>query len=91
MAEQLKEVCPLAPQRPLGLFDSEYGSGVIVKQTEGVNCDLPFRLRPNRKLRLVSSSTCGEEMVEIGGKNGQSFPPSVPDFSEIAASGDVCG
>ena len=53
MAEQLKEVCPLAPQRPLGLFDSEYGSGVFVKQTEGVNCDLLFRLRPNRKLRLA--------------------------------------
>ncbi len=53
MAEQLKEVCPLLPERPLGLFDSEYGSGAFVKGTDGINCDLLFRMRPNRKLRLA--------------------------------------
>ncbi len=53
VAEQLKEVCPLLPERPLGLFDSEYGSGVFVKETEGIDCDLLFRIRPNRKLRLA--------------------------------------
>jgi hypothetical protein len=53
MAEQLKEVCPLLPERPLALFDAEYGSGAFVKETAGINCDLLFRLRPNRKLRLA--------------------------------------
>lgn len=53
MAKQLKEVCPLLPERPLGLFDSEYGSGAFVKETAGIPCDLLFRVRPNRKLRLA--------------------------------------
>src|SRR5262245_23888625 len=44
---------PLLPERPLGLFDAEYGSGAFVKETDGVNCDLLFRVRPNRKLRLA--------------------------------------
>lgn len=51
MAEQLREVCSLLPNRPLGLFDSEYGSGLFIKETKGIDCDLLFRLRPNRKLR----------------------------------------
>lgn len=41
------------PERPRGLFDAEYGSGVFVKQTDGIPCDLLFRVRPNRKLRLA--------------------------------------
>ncbi len=48
-------MCPLlaaqSSERPLGLFDSEYGSGVFLNQTEGIDCDLLFRLKPNRKLR----------------------------------------
>jgi hypothetical protein len=57
MAVQLKEVCPLlmkvSLQRPFGLFDSEYGSGTFLKATDGIDCDLLFRVRPNRKLRLA--------------------------------------
>lgn len=55
LAGQLKEVCPLlaerSPGRPLGLFDSEYGSGRFLNQTEKIDCDLLFRVKANRKLR----------------------------------------
>jgi len=34
---------------------------------------------------MYLSSTCEGEMAEMRAKNGQSFLPSVPDFSEIAA------
>lgn len=51
MAEQLKTVCPQLKARPLALLDSEYGSGRFLVETQQVECDLLFRLRPNRKLR----------------------------------------
>jgi hypothetical protein len=55
LAGQLKAVCPLlakqSPGRPLGLFDSEFGSGTFLKQTEQVDCDLLLRVKANRKLR----------------------------------------
>lgn len=51
LAQQLRTVCPQLAQRPLGLFDSEYGSGRFLLETKEVACDLLFRLRPNRKLR----------------------------------------
>ncbi|MCI0419527.1 MAG: transposase, partial [Acidobacteria bacterium] len=35
----------------VALYDSEYGSGTFLKQTTGIECDLLFRVRPNRKLR----------------------------------------
>lgn len=54
LAAQLQAVCPLlAAARPLGLFDSEYGSGAFLKATAEVACDLLFRVRPNRTLRGV--------------------------------------
>lgn len=55
LAAQLQAVCPLlgeqSPQRPLGLFDSEFGSGAFLKQTAGIACELLFRVKANRKLR----------------------------------------
>lgn len=50
-AEQLKRVCPKLEQRPLALYDSEYGSGTFLNETDGIPCDLLFRVRSNRKLR----------------------------------------
>lgn len=49
--EQPLAVCRRPERRPLALYDAEYGSGKFVKQTEGIPCDLMFRIRPNRKLR----------------------------------------
>ena len=50
-AAQLHEVCDLLWERPLALYDSEYGSGTFLEQTAEIACDLLFRVRPNRKLR----------------------------------------
>ncbi len=63
LARQLKAVCPLlaeqSPERPLGLFDSEFGSGAFLKQTEGIACDLLFRVKANRKLRRAPGAYKG--------------------------------
>lgn len=49
-ATQLKQVTALLWERPLALYDSEYGSGAFLKETATIACDLLFRLRPNRAL-----------------------------------------
>ena len=71
LAGQLKEVCArLAEQaagRPLGLFDSEYGSGTFLKQTEGIDCDLLFRVKPNRKLRRAAGPYKGRGRYPLHG------------------------
>ena len=51
-ADQLKRVCEEIKDRPLALYDSEYGSGTFLNLTSDIDCDLWFRLRSNRKLRL---------------------------------------
>ena len=51
-AVQLKQVVGLLWERPVALYDSEYGSGTFLQATAGLACDLLFRVRPNRKLRL---------------------------------------
>jgi len=69
LAGQLKQVCPLlaaqSAVRPLGLFDSEFGSGAFLKQTEEVACDLLFRVKSNRKLRRLPGpyKGCGRRPV----------------------------
>jgi len=61
LAGQLKELCPLlaeqSPGRPLGLFDSEFGSGIFLNQTEKIDCDLLFRVKPNRKTPPITPTT----------------------------------
>lgn len=76
MAEQLKVVCSLLTNRPLSLFDSEYGSGLFLKQTAGIECDLLFRLRPNRKLRREPPAYQGFGRPP---KHGATFRLSDPD------------
>jgi len=49
-AHQLKQVCEVLNQRPLSLWDSEYGCASFVKQTAEIDCDKLMRLRPNRVL-----------------------------------------
>ena len=71
LAGQLKEVCPLlaqqSPGRPLGLFDSEYGSGTFLNQTEKIDCDLLFRVKPNRKLRRAAGPYKGRGRYPVHG------------------------
>jgi len=66
-AQQLKSVCKQIKQRPLALYDSEYGSGVFVNLTADIDSDLWFRLRPNRKLRRRAASYCGKGRPAIHG------------------------
>ncbi len=47
-AFQLKQVCQHLPERPISLWDSEYGCAKFVKLTADINADLLMRLRPNR-------------------------------------------
>jgi hypothetical protein len=47
-AEQLKQLCQRLAQRPLALYDNEYGRGLFLKETDEIPCDLLFRGRPNR-------------------------------------------
>ena len=49
-AAQLRQVCPHLPNRPLSLWDAEYGCASFVKQTADIAADKLFRLRSNRLL-----------------------------------------
>lgn len=49
-AAQLQLVCQNLPQRPLSLWDAEYGCASFVKQTADVVADKLMRLRSNRVL-----------------------------------------
>jgi hypothetical protein len=57
-AEQLKQVCPKLEQRPLALYDSEYGSGTFLNETDGIPCDLLYIIPPwniaNREQTTIS-------------------------------------
>ncbi|MEO6723922.1 MAG: NF041680 family putative transposase [Blastocatellia bacterium] len=71
LAGQLKQVCPLLaeqmPERPLGLFDSEFGSAEFLNQTAGIDCDLLFRVKPNRKLRRAPGAYQGRGRRPVHG------------------------
>ena len=49
-AFQLRQVCKHLPERPISLWDSEYGCAKFVKLTADINADKLMRLRPNRCL-----------------------------------------
>ena len=49
-AQQLRAVCARLSQRPLSVWDSEYGCGQFIKLTADIHCDKLMRLRPNRVL-----------------------------------------
>ncbi len=48
---QLRAVCQRLRQRPLALFDAEYGCAPFVNQSADIPCDKIVRLRPNLCLR----------------------------------------
>ncbi len=47
-AFQLRQLCQHLKQRPISLWDSEYGCAKFIKLTADINADLLIRLRPNR-------------------------------------------
>jgi hypothetical protein len=54
-------------QRPLGLFDSEFGSGTFLLETAEIACDLLFRVKPNRKFRRAPGAYKGRGRRPIHG------------------------
>ena len=49
-AKQLETIVPLLAQRPLALYDSEYGSGTFFNRTAQIECDLLVRIKSHRTL-----------------------------------------
>ncbi len=47
-AFQLRQLCQHLKQRPISLWDSEYGCAKFIKLTADINADKLIRLRPNR-------------------------------------------
>ena len=48
MVLQRTQVCRHLQQRPITLWDSEYGCASFVKETANINADKLIRLRSNR-------------------------------------------
>ena len=46
-SQQLRQVCALLTQRPVALYDSEYGCAPFVEATADIEADTCLRLRPN--------------------------------------------
>jgi DDE superfamily endonuclease len=63
----IEAVCQEFGQRPLALYDNEYGSGTFLEQTAEIACNLLFRVRPNRKLRRSPPSYKGNGRRSIHG------------------------
>ena len=57
---QLKQVCRHLKERPITLWDSEYGCANFVKLTGEINADKLMRLRPNRCLFAERDSYQGK-------------------------------
>jgi hypothetical protein len=58
-AEQLRRACKVLPQRPLSLYDAEYGNASFVRATADIPADRVMRLRPNLCLRGPKPSYAG--------------------------------
>ncbi len=54
-AFQLRQVCKHLPERPISLWDSEYGCAKFVKLTADINADKLIRLRPNRCVKACAT------------------------------------
>ena len=58
-AKQLETIVPLLAQRPLALYDSEYGSGTFFRRTAQIECDLLVRIKSHRTLYRPAPPYCG--------------------------------
>lgn len=57
--EQLRQVCIHLKQRPISLWDSEYGVASFVKATADIPADKLIRLRANTRLEGATKPYCG--------------------------------
>ena len=64
---QLRAVCQRLRQRPLALFDAEYGCAPFVNQSADIPCDKIVRLRPNLCLRGAPPAYAGKGRPSVHG------------------------
>jgi len=76
---QLRAVCQRLPQRPLALFDAEYGCAPFVKQSADIACDKIVRLRPNLCLRGAPPPYSGRGRPAIHGAKFKLNDPTTWD------------
>ncbi len=68
-------MCKYLPQRPIVLFDSEYGNASLLNQTADVEADLLMRIRSNRCLYSAPPAYPGKGRPR---KHGQKFKLNDP-------------
>ena len=66
-AQQLAQVCQYLQNRPIVLFDSEYGCAPLVKATAAIAADKLMRIRSNRCLWSAPLSYSGKGRPRIHG------------------------
>jgi len=76
---QLREVCHRLPQRPLALFDAEYGCAPFVKQSADIACDKIVRLRTNLCLRGAPPPYAGKGRPAVHGAKFKLSDPTTRD------------
>ena len=69
-ASQLKQVCEVLSERPISLWDSEYGCAPFIQMTADIPCDRLMRLRSNRVLYGPPPEYCGRGRPR---KHGEKF------------------
>jgi len=67
-AQQLAQVCEYLQNRPIALFDSEYGCAPLIKATAAVAADKLMRIRSNRCLWSAPPSYSGKGRPKIHGQ-----------------------
>ena len=64
---QLSQVCQHLPQRPISLWDSEYGCAPFVLKTANIAADKLMRLRSNLSLYSAPPTYCGKGRPRLHG------------------------
>ncbi|WP_249102537.1 transposase [Argonema galeatum] len=64
---QLQQVCKYLPQRPISLWDSEYGCAPFILKTASIPADKLIRLRSNLCLRTSPPPYCGKGRPRLHG------------------------
>jgi hypothetical protein len=81
---QLRQVCQRLPQRPIALFDAEYGCAPFLKQSADIACDKIVRLRRNLCLRGAPPPYAGKGRPSVhGGKFKLSEPTTWDEPTEV--------
>ena len=87
---QLRQVCQRLPQRPIALFDAEYGCAPFAIQSADIACDKIVRLRGNLCLRGTPPPYAGHGRPAVhGAKFKLSDPTTWDEPAEILTVDDA--